>query len=975
MVTFAASKWPQLYDSSFSKRQAVLGTAFDVAIDEQLLDDGSASNPGATSSGNGQCVLDFQMPVNDPSNALLQNEMCVLVNYPADALGQKQDVFVIRSVTTGTESGNKVFKVHAEARWYDLGTAPAVTVPNPLTTPTAALTAVLAGTGWTIGSISATLSGGPSRTFQVLTAATPLAAVRALPSVFGGEIVFDTVNRTVSLLTQRGRTSVVALYARGSNVSDDSRLVDTTQLLTRLYPLGASGVDITTVNGGVGYLENYSWYDSQNPPWPRVVKSGESSNNTLTDPTLLKNWGQQQLAMLCLPKVTYTVTPVMLQTDVVPGLGDTVMIVDKSIALNAKARITQRTLNLIQPWNSTLQINTSAFNLASALPGGAPRGSVVPVAALDNLAPAAPGTITVTGTDTIDGNGNHVEYLNFSWLPTTTNADGSLIADLNHYEVQYRIGSNAWISAGSTSTTALQSGPMPPGAAFSVQVRAVDNSSNPSAWKVFTGTTPGVPTSTLNAPSGPVLDGTTFPLTIRATWDGKDSSALTYPANFDHLEVHISTVAGFTPGTATLRDTLRAPGTAPLTGLTAGTRYMVKFRAVDTAGFLSAASPEITATPSGVQDGMIASMSIAKLLAGSLVADMTVSSRIKTADTGARVELNSAGLWAYNAAGSPTVQIKSADGTAQFSGGVFSGGQVIGADISTAVSGQRIELVTNPGGGSQAIKFYSGDPYESTPSTIQVQSIPGNITMSSGLRTDVSDTTQYGTVSIDSVYGVLLQAIGNSGGTVGTLSVGFGTVGNSGRADSVQIKAVPGAGVDISSEDTNTTIASRIKNFNSPGLGGTEIVQDLNSLSFTYWPTNSTSATSPITAARFTSKGLMTDLSQGTTVVITSFGTGWAVRTGYEFRLTRLGSGAVMVNGYTQTAAAQGSGSTVVNAGVIPSWAVPSKPRVVSIGGGLGGTSAAWTPAVEIGTDGSMKMWNGVTTAGGTQNVSGLYML
>ena len=69
-----------------------------------------------------------------------------------------------------------------------------------------------------------------------------------------------------------------------------------------------------------------------------------------------------------------------------------------------------------------------------------------------------------------------------------------------------------------------------------------------------------------------------------------------------------------------------------------------------------------------VDNAKIASVSVGKLTAGSLTADMTVSARIKTADTGARVELNNAGLQAYNSGGVQTVNIASASGDATFTG-------------------------------------------------------------------------------------------------------------------------------------------------------------------------------------------------------------------------------------------------------------------------------------------------------------------
>lgn len=69
-----------------------------------------------------------------------------------------------------------------------------------------------------------------------------------------------------------------------------------------------------------------------------------------------------------------------------------------------------------------------------------------------------------------------------------------------------------------------------------------------------------------------------------------------------------------------------------------------------------------------VNDAKISNLSVGKLTAGILGADVVVGARIKTADTGARVELNSAGLQAFNAAGNKTVDVAAATGNAVFTG-------------------------------------------------------------------------------------------------------------------------------------------------------------------------------------------------------------------------------------------------------------------------------------------------------------------
>lgn len=82
-----------------------------------------------------------------------------------------------------------------------------------------------------------------------------------------------------------------------------------------------------------------------------------------------------------------------------------------------------------------------------------------------------------------------------------------------------------------------------------------------------------------------------------------------------------------------------------------------------------------------VNDAKIASASIGKLTTGTLSADMVVGARIKTANSGARAELNSGGFELWNSSGLQTVDM---DGS--------SGSVTILGQLKSGASGKRIEI-------------------------------------------------------------------------------------------------------------------------------------------------------------------------------------------------------------------------------------------------------------------------------------------
>lgn len=115
---------------------------------------------------------------------------------------------------------------------------------------------------------------------------------------------------------------------------------------------------------------------------------------------------------------------------------------------------------------------------------------------------------------------------------------------------------------------------------------------------------------------------------------------------------------------------------------------------IDTLLIRDAAITEAKIALLAVNDAHIANLNVGKLIAGTLNADITVSARIKTANSGARAEMSSLGFEAYNSSGTRTFQASSA-GTVSLIG-----------ELKTGASGERI--VINPTASSiPEMRFYA----------------------------------------------------------------------------------------------------------------------------------------------------------------------------------------------------------------------------------------------------------------------------
>lgn len=238
-----------------------------------------------------------------------------------------------------------------------------------------------------------------------------------------------------------------------------------------------------------------------------------------------------------------------------------------------------------------------------------------------------------------------------------------------------------------TTDTFVDVGPFQQGQSVTFRVRARTEKGTLGAYTARTDSTTTDATAPFQ-PSTPVVSPYLGQLAI--DWNGLDVSSGQPPTDFRFCEVHISTTSPtFTPTVATLVGTiLRGGGVWIATDLTYGSTYYSRLVAVDTVGNRSPASTAGSAIPEqlvngdmgpnsiataniqnlAVNNAKIADLAVGKLTAGTLTANMTVSARIMTASTGARVELNSSGLQAFNSSGTQTVDIAASTGNATITG-------------------------------------------------------------------------------------------------------------------------------------------------------------------------------------------------------------------------------------------------------------------------------------------------------------------
>lgn len=354
--------------------------------------------------------------------------------------------------------------------------------------------------------------------------------------------------------------------------------------------------------------------------------------------------------------------------------------------------------------------------------GGGTGARPAEVARANPQAPRVPQDVVLTSLAYQDAEGRTFAFVTLTWDAVSQNADLTPADDVNGYDAQYRLSPGApWSPAYTGADTTVTLSGLPVGVAIYGRVRARNSSGRSSSYSDAVSVITEADATPPPAPSTPVV--TSYLGQVLARWDGLTSTGTDMPPDLSYIEVHVGNVAGFDTTPATRYDALDAPGVAVITGGFYGTPVHVRLVAYDRVGNASLSSASASAEPQrvsgldvaalaietanlgdfavtsakiadlsvisakignlAVDDAKIGSLSAGKITAGLLQADVTVSARIKTGDTGARVELTPLGLYAYNATNAVTVSIPTT-GSPTFTGTVR--GSVIEGSLIRASS-------------------------------------------------------------------------------------------------------------------------------------------------------------------------------------------------------------------------------------------------------------------------------------------------
>lgn len=318
---------------------AVLENSYDIVLEQEI---------------NGMDELTFNFPITDDKIQYVQNENLVQMF---------ETLYIIREVIKKKGGSEPSIEVHCEALWYDIQFSdPLDKVEWVETDANTMLNDILVGTGWTIGKIDMTTK----RTVRLNAEEdNRLTAINAVHGVFGGDLVFDTDAKKVSLINPNLIHSGIAIVYQ-KNMSEIEAHYDTKDLVTRLFIYGKNGLTIGAANNDVLYLENYQFTNKKRV---RVLK-----DERFTNPFHLMEYGQEQLDILSKPIMSYKATAQDLSN--LTGyehekfsLGIVVRVMDKDLGIDSDVRIMKWKYPVESPWETVVELESKIKGLSDLLSG------------------------------------------------------------------------------------------------------------------------------------------------------------------------------------------------------------------------------------------------------------------------------------------------------------------------------------------------------------------------------------------------------------------------------------------------------------------------------------------------------------------------------------------------------------------------------------------------------------------------------
>lgn len=497
------------------------------------------------------------------------------------------------------------------------------------------------------------------------------------------------VDHSSTVFIRKGREIVTSPMGR-----------DRTQIATVMLAQGDNGLNIETIAGTEGTIGRIETYMSQ---------SG------VTDAATLTYWAEQALGAIDDQLISLTPTYVIDTSKGTPipwkdyFSGNYISLdvngtTTKYQVAQVAAQCGPGGPTFIQPTLNNVFYSREILvaNALNKLSGGIIAGPATGVTAAPGPNPTVPGTPAFTPTSIYTAayfspaTGTTLAQMELQWT-TPANTDGTTMIDGYQYLVQYKLAStplypikwsqlqgkpwntlqgNPWsnpldspqnqqwttVTVGIDSNNLVIQG-LICGETYDFQIACTDVSGNTGTFSATSAFVTATDDLAPNQPDAPTVFASMVAVQVLSDMGSEAGGTFNLANDLDHLEVHYSYDPAFVPVPGITSPTylgklianagmmaagIVAVGTFQVTSTTG---IYIKLIAVDISGNSSPPSPGSGVTAVLIDDTHISSLSVSKLIAGTVTATIILGGTIETAATGARAVMDSLGFHAYNAAG------------------------------------------------------------------------------------------------------------------------------------------------------------------------------------------------------------------------------------------------------------------------------------------------------------------------------------
>lgn len=235
--------------------------------------------------------------------------------------------------------------------------------------------------GWSMGICDVIVDGfNPANDYGIFNLESDmkdlLHNIQYIQELWGGVLVWDSVNKTVSL---RDETKVGSdfntwkgvEFKRGKNLLSEPQITQDNTIITKAYILGNSNLNIKAVNNDKTYVEDYSYTDKVYEGYLQNSNIYYTGDESTSGQTQLLEWGKREISKYCKPRIQYALDVLDRRFEQgfeheIFGINDIVHVIienpDTGTEKIIERRIIEWQYNVFDPSDSTVTIGDKIVN-------------------------------------------------------------------------------------------------------------------------------------------------------------------------------------------------------------------------------------------------------------------------------------------------------------------------------------------------------------------------------------------------------------------------------------------------------------------------------------------------------------------------------------------------------------------------------------------------------------------------------------